>query len=125
MWDCIKCGCRKISHGLSRCPACRTERGMPKTSLGGSTNANAGPGEPGYIDVAAGQAAPEPAADAAGAVQDAPAEPVAGDAVPEVAEPVQAVSGAPEPVTPARAPRSAGGGGGGSAPSADLKVTVT
>lgn len=98
---------------------------MPKTSLGGSTNANAGPGEPGYIDVAAEQAAPEPAADAAGAVQDAPAEPVAGDAVPEVAEPVQAVSGAPEPVTPAKAPRSAGGGGGGSAPSADLKVTVT
>ena len=124
MWDCIKCGCRKISHGLSRCPACRTERGMPKTSLGGSTNANAGPGEPGYIDVAAEQAAPE-GTDAAGAVQDAPAEPVAGDAVPEVAEPVQAVSGAPEPVTPTKAPRSAGGGGGGSAPSADLKVTVT
>ena len=97
---------------------------MPKTSLGGSTNANAGPGEPGYIDVAAEQAAPE-GTDAAGAVQDAPAEPVAGDAVPEVAEPVQAVSGAPEPVTPAKAPRSAGGGGGGSAPSADLKVTVT
>ena len=124
MWDCIKCGCRKIAHGLSRCPACRTERGMPKTSLGGSTNANAGPGEPGYIDVAAEQAAPE-GTDAAGAVQDAPAEPVAGDAVPEVAEPVQAVSGAPEPVTPTTAPRSAGGGGGGSAPSADLKVTVT
>ena len=98
---------------------------MPKTSLGGSTTANAGPGEPGYIDVAAEQAAPEPAADAAGAVQDAPADPVAGDAVPEVTEPVQAVSGAPEPVTPAKAPRSAGGGGGGSAPSADLKVTVT
>jgi hypothetical protein len=42
MWDCLKCGCRAIAHGLTRCPKCKKEADVPKTTVdGGGTN---GPG---------------------------------------------------------------------------------
>ena len=108
MWDCIKCGCRKIAHGLSRCPVCKEEKDMPKASLGGPSNVNALPGETGYIPLE------EPAADAPVAAEVTPAAvavavempvpAVAGQAVSEPdAEPKAApVKAAPKPAPPAK-----------------------
>lgn len=79
MWDCPACGCRNITAPLTRCPMCGRECDMPKVTVNsGASNANALPGETGYV---------------------LPAEPVADSGV---EEPVKAVSeespkGAPAP----------------------------
>jgi hypothetical protein len=39
MWTCTHCGCAGIAASLTSCPMCRKEREVPKTSMGGSTNA--------------------------------------------------------------------------------------
>jgi hypothetical protein len=42
MWDCIKCGCKAIAHGLGHCPRCfkPKEEAVPKITVGGGmTNA--------------------------------------------------------------------------------------
>lgn len=49
MWNCEHCGCQSIARDLGFCPMCFQERDMPKiTTAGGVSNADAGPGEPGY-----------------------------------------------------------------------------
>lgn len=57
MWDCIKCGVKAIAGTLGFCPGCfkPKEDEVPKATSGGASNAAAEPGEPGYIDPAAGQ----------------------------------------------------------------------
>lgn len=58
MWDCIKCGCLAIAQDLGFCPQCfkPKEGDMPKGTTGGASNADAEPGEPGYIDPEASKA---------------------------------------------------------------------
>lgn len=101
MWDCIKCGCRKIAHGLSRCPVCKEEKDMPKASLGGPSNVNALPGETGYIPLEE-TPAPEPVQPVV-----VPVAPAADVKVPEPAEPAPVVSDPPKPAPVKAAPKPA------------------
>lgn len=50
LWKCDTCGCQGIAASLTTCPMCGKEREMPKTTAGGGpSNADAQPGEPGYV----------------------------------------------------------------------------
>jgi len=75
LWQCTNCS-TQYAVGLLRCPRCQAfeylEEGsiVPKTTLGGPSNADAAPGEVGHI-------AEEPAAPLADAGADAHAEAVA------------------------------------------------
>jgi len=59
MWDCIKCGVKKIAGTIGFCPGCfePKEDDVPKATSGGASNASAESGEPGYIDPGADEAA--------------------------------------------------------------------
>lgn len=67
LWECTGCG-TSFAVGLLRCPRCRgfdyLEEGsiVPKSTLGGASNAAAGPGEVGHVppaDAAAHEPAPQ------------------------------------------------------------------
>jgi hypothetical protein len=63
MWDCGQCGVRAIAASLHRCPKCRKERNMPKTTVGGGgTNAWEPPGHAAAPKSPSVAEAPEPAA---------------------------------------------------------------
>lgn len=105
MWDCPKCGCRCIAAPLTTCPMCFEERDDVATcTTGGASNANALPGETGYVppevpevpEVAAvAGEAPEADGQHAEVAVGALAEPAPDVKVPEAAEPAKAVSAAP------------------------------
>lgn len=115
MWDCVKCGCRRVAASLLRCPVCREERDdMPKTTTGGGSNGwepQEGAPEPGAPEADA-EAAPEPVA----AAPEPPQAPV-------TPEPAPAAKAASEPAKPAppnitgtgslALPKMAGGSGNG------------
>jgi hypothetical protein len=98
MWECIKCGCKAIAADLGFCPGCfkPKEDDMPKATTGGASNANAEPGEPGYIDPEAVKA------EAAKVLTDAGADPgdVAKVTAPDKADPEK-------PAAPAAAAKAA------------------
>lgn len=91
MWNCPHCGCQAIAASLTFCPMCfkTKESDMPKVSLGGPTNADAAPGEVGYINLDE-PTAPEPVVEP---VVEVPVPVVA----PEPAQPVVAPEPPPEP----------------------------
>jgi hypothetical protein len=98
MWDCAGCGTRRIAASIISCPKCRKERDMARATTGGASNANAMPGETGYIEPEDGPQAPS----------EAPAPvPAAGPVpvpVPVMAEPVKpGQQPGPPAVTPAKA----------------------
>jgi hypothetical protein len=75
MWDCIKCGVKAIAGDLGFCPGCfkPKENNVPRGTTGGASNEKAEPGEPGYIDPGAEEAAGK--AEAAKAFADAGLDP--------------------------------------------------
>lgn len=97
LWTCSNtaCGCR-FAVGLFRCPQCGTvspqfakEEEMAKITVGGGvSNADALPGEPGYIEPPVPEASAAEAASSTPATP--PAEPPAGSAADPSAPPAEA-----------------------------------
>jgi hypothetical protein len=90
LWDCSECGCRSIAAPLTTCPMSFKERDMATTTTGGASNANALPGETGYVPP------DETAPDEAVAGTAAAAAPPAADPAPAPAKPAEAVSEPPK-----------------------------
>lgn len=74
LWTCGPCGCQGIAADLPRCPQCGEERGMPKATSGGASNA----WEQDAPDAAGAEAQPAPV------VAGEPAAQVQGEPGPEV-----------------------------------------
>jgi hypothetical protein len=107
MWECIKCRCKAIAADLGFCPQCfkPKEDDVPKATTGGASNANAEPGEPGYIEpekVHEAWTAPaeelDPGEPEKPAVPAAPAKPSAPAAAAKAAEPPPAPAAKPAEV---------------------------
>jgi hypothetical protein len=91
MWNCA-CGCKAIAASLGSCPVCKEERAMPNTTMAGTTNAKALPGEPGYVP-------PEVLERLAQSPEDADAPDVAAEVVSAPAVPTPAPIPIPLPAT--------------------------
>jgi len=98
LWQCTNCS-TQYAVGLLRCPRCRAfeylEEGsiVPKTTLGGPSNADAAPGEVGHI---AEEPAAPPANDSADAHAEAIADAEPGGAGAEEDAPARPASSAPK-----------------------------